>query len=72
MTFRLDIDFDEAIFGSERTLELTLPAQCPECKGSGAAAGDLAAGSAGLRISSAADAVSGGPRTRMRRAAGTT
>src|SRR5574344_2498067 len=39
MTFRLDIDFDEAIFGSERTLELTLPAQCPECKGSGAAAG---------------------------------
>ena len=39
MTFRLDIDFDEAIFGSERTLELTLPAQCPECRGSGAAAG---------------------------------
>ena len=39
MTFRLEIDFDEAIFGSERTLELTLPAQCPECRGSGAAAG---------------------------------
>ena len=39
MTFRLDIDFDEAIFGSERTLDLTLPAQCPECKGTGAAAG---------------------------------
>ena len=39
MTFRLDIDFDEAIFGSERTLELTLPAQCSECGGSGAAPG---------------------------------
>ena len=39
MTFRLDIDFDEAIFGSERTLDLTLPAQCPECHGSGAAEG---------------------------------
>ena len=39
MTFRLDIDFDEAIFGSERTLDLTLPVQCPECGGSGAAAG---------------------------------
>ena len=39
MTFRLDIDFDEAIFGSERTLDLTLPTQCPECHGSGAAAG---------------------------------
>ena len=39
MTFRLEIDFDEALFGSERTLELTLPAQCPECSGSGAAAG---------------------------------
>ena len=39
MTFRLDIDFDEAIFGSERTLDLTLPAQCPDCKGTGAAAG---------------------------------
>ena len=30
MTFRLDIDFDEAIFGSERTIDLTLPDQCPE------------------------------------------
>ena len=39
MTFRLDIDFDEAIFGSERTLELTLPVQCRECGGSGAASG---------------------------------
>ncbi|MBO7721780.1 MAG: molecular chaperone DnaJ [Kiritimatiellae bacterium] len=39
MTFRLDIDFDEALFGSERDLELTLPVQCPDCGGSGAAAG---------------------------------
>ena len=39
MTFRLEIDFDEAIFGSERTIDLTLPAQCPDCKGSGAAEG---------------------------------
>ena len=34
MTFRLEIDFDEAIFGSERELE-----QCSECGGTGAAAG---------------------------------
>ena len=39
MTYRLDIDFDEAIFGSERTIDVTLPAACPECGGSGAAAG---------------------------------
>ena len=39
MTFRLDIDFDEAIFGSERTLDLTLPAQCPDCRGTGSADG---------------------------------
>ena len=39
MTFRLDIDFDEAIFGSERTIDITLPAECPECGGTGAAAG---------------------------------
>ena len=39
MTFRLEIDFDEAIFGSERELELTLPEQCHECGGTGAAAG---------------------------------
>lgn len=39
MTFRLDIDFDEAIFGSERELELTLPEQCSECHGTGAAPG---------------------------------
>ena len=39
MTFRLDIDFDEAIFGSERTIDLTLPSQCDDCHGTGAAPG---------------------------------
>ena len=39
MTMELEIDFDEAVFGSERTLNLTLPDQCPECRGTGAAQG---------------------------------
>ena len=39
LTVRLDVDFDEAVFGSERTLDVTLPSECPTCKGSGAAAG---------------------------------
>ena len=39
MTMQLEIDFEEAIFGSERTLELKLPEQCPECHGTGAAKG---------------------------------
>ncbi|MBR0198518.1 MAG: molecular chaperone DnaJ [Kiritimatiellae bacterium] len=39
MNFRLDVDFDEAVFGSERTIDLTLPAQCDECHGTGAAPG---------------------------------
>ena len=39
MTYRLDLEFDEAIFGSSRDLELTMPAQCTECGGTGAAAG---------------------------------
>ena len=39
MNFRLDIDFDEALFGSERTIDITLPAQCPDCGGSGAMPG---------------------------------
>ena len=39
MTYRLDIDFDEALFGSTRDLELTMPAECPDCHGTGAAAG---------------------------------
>ena len=39
MTYRLDIDFDEALFGSSRDLELTMPCECEECHGTGAAAG---------------------------------
>ena len=39
MTMELEIDFDEAVFGSERTLQLTLPDQCPDCGGTGAAKG---------------------------------
>ncbi len=39
MTFRLEIDFDEAIFGSERTIDITLPSQCPDCNGTGGANG---------------------------------
>ena len=39
MNFRLDIDFDEALFGSVRTIDLTLPAECDECGGTGAAKG---------------------------------
>ncbi len=39
MTMELEIDFDEAVFGSERTLRLTLPDQCPDCGGTGAAKG---------------------------------
>lgn len=39
LTYRLDIDFDEALFGSERTIDLTIPGQCKECGGTGAAGG---------------------------------
>ena len=39
MTMELDIDFDEALFGSERTIELSLPDACPACHGTGAADG---------------------------------
>ena len=39
MTMELEIDFDEALFGSERTLNLTIPDQCPSCHGTGAASG---------------------------------
>ena len=39
MTFRLNIDFDEAVFGSERTIDLDLPSECPACHGTGAAEG---------------------------------
>ena len=39
MTFQLEVDFDEAVFGSERTIDITLPAQCDECGGTGAMKG---------------------------------
>ena len=39
MTMELEIDFDESIFGSERVLNITLPDQCPDCNGTGAARG---------------------------------
>jgi molecular chaperone DnaJ len=39
LSYRLEIDFDEALFGSERTMELTVPGACPECHGTGAAEG---------------------------------
>ncbi len=39
MTFRLDIDFDEAVFGSERSIDISVPVQCGECGGTGAAPG---------------------------------
>ena len=39
MSMELEIDFEEALFGSERTLELTLPDQCRACGGTGAAPG---------------------------------
>ena len=39
MTYRLGIEFDEALFGSTRDLELTMPAECDECHGTGAAPG---------------------------------
>ena len=39
MSMELEIDFDEALFGSERTLNLTIPDQCPSCHGTGAASG---------------------------------
>ena len=39
MTMELEVDFEEAMFGSERSLDLNLPDQCPECGGTGAAKG---------------------------------
>jgi len=39
MSMTLDVDFDEALFGSERTLDINVPDQCPECHGTGAAHG---------------------------------
>lgn len=37
----LDLRFDEAVFGVERTLELRQPVACDDCGGSGAAPGTL-------------------------------
>lgn len=39
MSMELEVDFEEALFGSERTLDLTLPEECDQCNGSGAAKG---------------------------------
>ena len=39
MTMEMEIDFEEAVFGSERTMNLTVPDQCPDCHGTGAASG---------------------------------
>ena len=39
MSMELEVDFEEALFGSERTIELTLPEECAECHGTGAAKG---------------------------------
>ena len=39
MSMELDVDFEEALFGSERTLDLTLPQECDACHGTGAAKG---------------------------------
>lgn len=39
LTYRLDIEFDEAVFGSRREIDLTLPAACPDCGGTGAVPG---------------------------------
>ena len=39
LTMELDIDFEEALFGSKRNLDLTIPKQCSTCGGTGAAKG---------------------------------
>ena len=39
MTMEMEIDFEEAVFGSERTMNITVPDQCPDCHGTGAANG---------------------------------
>ncbi len=39
MTFRLTVEFDEAVFGSERTLDLQMPGECSQCHGTGVAEG---------------------------------
>ena len=39
LRFDLEIDFEEALFGSEREVDLTVNDACETCKGTGAAAG---------------------------------
>ncbi|MDA1043661.1 MAG: DnaJ domain-containing protein, partial [Verrucomicrobia bacterium] len=39
LRFDLDIDLEEAVFGSEREITLPLNVDCEECKGTGAASG---------------------------------
>lgn len=39
LRFDLEIDFEEAILGSQRDITLPVMDECPECKGSGAAPG---------------------------------
>lgn len=39
LRFDLEIDLEESAFGSEREITLPLTEECPQCKGSGAAAG---------------------------------
>ena len=39
LRFDIEIDFEEAVFGSERQVDLTVNDECDACRGSGAAAG---------------------------------
>lgn len=39
LRFDLEIDLEEALFGSERTVELPISEECAECRGEGAAKG---------------------------------
>lgn len=39
LTVTLDLDFDEAVFGSKRTIKMNIPGECDACGGTGAAAG---------------------------------
>lgn len=41
LRFDLEIDFEEALFGSEREVDLTVNDACETCKGTGAAAGAI-------------------------------
>ena len=39
LVYRVTLDFDEALFGCERSFDITIPEQCDECRGSGVAPG---------------------------------